>query len=158
MTANGRFQAWPWHAGTALAARAVLAPILALVGQAGQGSGAHWGHLLQFVLPGVLAQTLGLLIGVGLLAAALGVGAAWLVTAYDFPGRRALSWALLLPLAVPTYIVAYAYLDILHPLGPVQEAVRALLGYSSPREFRLPDLRSLPGAIVLLAFVLSPYV
>ncbi|HET8703795.1 iron ABC transporter permease [Castellaniella sp.] len=158
MTANGRFQAWPWHAGTALAALAVLAPILALVGQAGQGSGAHWGHLLQFVLPGVLAQTLGLLIGVGLLAAALGVGAAWLVTAYDFPGRRALSWALLLPLAVPTYIVAYAYLDILHPLGPVQEAVRALLGYSSPREFRLPDLRSLPGAIVLLAFVLYPYV
>src|SRR5690606_25368004 len=110
------------------------------------------------ILPGVLAQTLGLLIGVGLLAAALGVGAAWLVTAYDFPGRRALSWALLLPLAVPTYIVAYAYLDILHPLGPVQEAVRALLGYSSPREFRLPDLRSLPGAIVLLAFVLYPYV
>ncbi|MFC4298597.1 ABC transporter permease [Castellaniella hirudinis] len=158
MAASGRFQAWPWHAGTALAALGVLAPILALMIQAGQGSGGHWGHLLQFVLPGVLTQTLGLLAGVGLLAAALGVGAAWLVTAYDFPGRRILSWALLLPLAVPTYIVAYAYLDILHPLGPVQEAVRALLGYSSPREFRLPDLRNLPGAIVLLAFVLYPYV
>ncbi|MDY0309613.1 MAG: iron ABC transporter permease [Castellaniella sp.] len=155
---SSRLQSWPWHAGTALAALGVLAPILALVGQAGQGSGAHWGHLLQFVLPDVLAQTLGLLAGVGLLAAALGVGAAWLVTAYDFPGRKALSWALLLPLAVPTYIVAYAYLDILHPIGPLQEAIRALLGYSSPREFRLPDPRSLPGAIVLLAFVLYPYV
>ncbi|GAA0772818.1 iron ABC transporter permease [Castellaniella ginsengisoli] len=158
MTAHRRSQAWPWHAGTILAALGVLAPILALMGQAGQGSGAHWGHLLQFVLPGALVQTLALLGGVGLLAAALGVGAAWLVTAYDFPGRRVLSWALLLPLAVPTYIVAYAYLDILHPIGPVQEAVRALLGYSSPREFRLPDLRNLPGAIVLLSFVLYPYV
>ncbi|CAM3807518.1 Iron(III) transport system permease protein OS=Castellaniella defragrans OX=75697 GN=HNR28_002835 PE=3 SV=1 [Castellaniella denitrificans] len=158
MAASGRFQAWPWHAGAALAALGVLAPVLALVGQAGAGSGAHWGHLLRFVLPDALAQTLGLLAGVGLLAAALGVGAAWLVTAYDFPGRRILSWALLLPLAVPTYIVAYAYLDILHPIGPVQEAVRALLGYSSPREFRLPDPRGLPGAIVLLAFVLYPYV
>ncbi|MHA3902506.1 ABC transporter permease [Castellaniella sp. WN] len=158
MAASGRFQAWPWHAGMALAALGVLAPILALISQAGLGSGAHWGHLLRFVLPDALAQTLGLLAGVGLLAAALGVGAAWLVTAYEFPCRRALSWALLLPLAVPTYIVAYAYLDILHPLGPVQEAIRALLGYSSPREFRLPDPRSLPGAIVLLAFVLYPYV
>lgn len=156
--ATGRFQAWPWHTGTVLTALAVLAPVLALVGQAVQGSGAHWDHLLQFVLPDALAQTLFLLAGVGLLAAALGVGAAWLVTAYDFPARKVLSWALLLPLAVPTYIVAYAYLDILHPIGLVQEAVRALLGYASPREFRLPDPRSLPGAIVLLSFVLYPYV
>ncbi|CDM24546.1 Ferric iron ABC transporter, permease protein [Castellaniella defragrans 65Phen] len=156
--AGGRFQTWPWHAGTALAALGVLAPVLALVGQAGAGAGGHWSHLLRFVLPDALAQTLGLLAGVGLLAAALGVGAAWLVTAYEFPGRRILSWALLLPLAVPTYVVAYAYLDILHPIGPVQEALRALLGHASPRDFRLPDLRSLPGAIVLLAFVLYPYV
>ncbi|MFV0283789.1 MAG: ABC transporter permease [Castellaniella sp.] len=158
MAVSGRFQTWPWHAGMMLAALGVLAPVLALIGLAGQGSGAHWGHLLEFVLPGVLVQTLGLLVGVGALAAALGVGAAWLVTAYDFPGRKMLSWALLLPLAVPTYIVAYAYLDILHPLGPIQESVRALLGYASPREFRLPDLRNLSGAIVLLAFVLYPYV
>ncbi|MBV2179726.1 MAG: iron ABC transporter permease [Castellaniella sp.] len=142
----------------ATAALAVLSPVLALIGQATQGAGTHWGHLLQFVLPGVVGQTLLLLAGVGLLATALGVGGAWLVTAYDFPGRAVLSWGLLLPLSVPTYIVAYAYLDILHPIGPVQETVRALLGYSSPREFRLPDLRSLPGAIVLLAFVLYPYV
>ena len=155
---SGRFQGWPWHAGTGLAALAVLAPILALAVQAGQGSVAHWRHLLHYVLPHALTQTLGLLAGVGLLAGALGVGAAWLVTAYDFPGRRLLSWALLLPLAVPTYIVAYAYLDILHPIGPVQESLRALLGYANPREFRLPDLRNLPGAIFLLSFVLYPYV
>lgn len=142
----------------AIAALCVLAPVLSLLGQAGQGSGSHWGHLLQYVLPPVLTQTVLLLAGVGVLAAALGVGAAWLVTAYDFPGRGILSWALLLPLAVPTYIVAYAYLDILHPIGPVQDFIRSMLGYTSPRQFRLPDLRNLPGAIILLAFVLYPYV
>jgi iron(III) transport system permease protein len=66
--------------------------------------------------------------------------------------------ALLLPLAVPTYIVAYAYLDILHPVGPVQTALRDLLGFESPREFRLPDIRTMAGCVVLLAFVLYPYV
>lgn len=157
--ASGQFRAWPWHAGMAVSALAVTAPVLALLALAVSQSGeSRWGHLLQFVLPGVVGQTLLLLAGVGALAGALGVGAAWLVTAHDFPGRRILSWALLLPLAVPTYIVAYAYLDILHPIGPVQDAIRSLLGYSSPREFRLPDLRNLPGAIALMAFVLYPYV
>ncbi|NYT36802.1 iron ABC transporter permease [Allopusillimonas soli] len=122
------------------------------------GEAGHWAHLLEFVLPTALRNTVLLLLGVGILAACLGVGSAWLVTAYDFPLRAMLSWALLLPLAVPTYIVAFAYLDILHPLGPIQTLVRDLLGYDSPRQFRLPDLRSLPGAIFLLGFVLYPYV
>lgn len=103
-----------------------------------------------------LPDTAILLAGVGLLAGVVGTYAAWLVTAYDFPGRKILEWALLLPLAMPTYIVAYAYLDILHPVGPVQGAIRWLLGYSSPREFRLPDIRSMTGCIVLLGFVLFP--
>src|SRR5690606_27970058 len=90
--------------------------------------------------------------------AVLGTSTAWLVTAYDFRGRGVLEWALLLPLAVPTYIVAYAYLDILHPIGPVQGAVRFMLGYDSPRQFRLPDIRSMAGCIILLGFVLYPYV
>jgi iron(III) transport system permease protein len=81
-----------------------------------------------------------------------------MVTAYEFPGRRLLDGCLLLPLAVPTYIVAYTYLDILHPIGPVQETLRSLLGYDSPRDFRLPDIRSMPGCIVVLGFVLYPYV
>uniref|UniRef100_UPI0033411B42 ABC transporter permease n=1 Tax=Castellaniella defragrans TaxID=75697 RepID=UPI0033411B42 len=141
-----------------LAGIGVLAPIVSLLALAAQGSVGHWAHLLDYVLPAAFARTLWLLAGVGALSAALGVGGAWLVTAYDFPLRRTLSWAMLLPLAVPTYIVAYAYLDILHPIGPVQSALRALLGYDSPREFRLPDLRNLPGAIGLLGFVLYPYV
>ncbi|WP_323012770.1 iron ABC transporter permease [Castellaniella sp.] len=141
-----------------LAGVGVLAPVLALLGLAFQSSVGHWTHLLEYVLPHALVQTVLLLAGVGAVATALGVGGAWLVTAYDFPFRRTLSWALLLPLAVPTYIVAYAYLDILHPIGPVQGAIRWLLGYDSPRDFRLPDLRNLPGAILLLGLVLYPYV
>jgi len=155
---GSRAQARIWHSGMVLAGIGVLAPVLSLLGLAAQGSLEHWAHLLDYVLPGAFVRTLTLLAGVGVLSAGLGVGGAWLVTAYDFPFRRTLSWAMLLPLAVPTYIVAYAYLDILHPLGPVQGALRALLGYDSPREFRLPDLRSLPGAIGLLGFVLYPYV
>src|SRR5690606_30028463 len=132
--------------GMILAAIGVLAPIASLLGLAAQGSIEHWAHLLDYVLPDALGQTLLLLAGVGVLSAGLGVGGAWLVTAYDFPFRRTLSWAMLLPLAVPTYIVAYAYLDILHPIGPVQSALRAVLGYDGPRDFRLPDLRNMPGA------------
>lgn len=151
-------QAFPWNLGLVLIAACVLAPVLSLLGLAWQGSAAHWSHLLAYVLPDAALQTLWLLLGVGALTACLGVGSAWLMTAYDFPLRRTLSWGLLLPLAVPTYIVAYAYLDILHPIGPVQTVIRMLLGYDSPREFRLPDLRNLPGAIFLLGFVLYPYV
>ncbi len=132
--------------------------MLALGWFALQGSPGHWSHLLQYVLPAALGNTLLLLAGVGLAVTCLGVGSAWLVTAYSFPLRNTLSWALLLPLAVPTYIVAFAYLDILHPIGPVQTLIRDLLGYDSPRQFRLGDLRSLPGAIFLLGFVLYPYV
>ena len=78
------------------------------------------------------------------------------MTAYEFPTRRTPTWAL--PLAVPTHIIAFAYLDLLHPIGPIQTGLRAILGYDSPRQFRLPDLRSIQGAIFVLGFVLYPYV
>lgn len=148
----------PWLLATIAIAGLIAAPVLALIWQALHGSTGLWPHLLAYVLPQALQQTVILLAGVGVLVTVLGTSTAWLVTAYDFPGRRQLEWALLLPLAVPTYIVAYAYLDILHPLGVVQGAVRSVLGYESPREFRLPDIRSTAGCIVLLGFVLYPYV
>lgn len=147
-----------WLALSSIIAVIVAAPVVVLAWNALNGSTEHWNHLFSYVLPGAFQNTLLLLIGVGILVTSLGVGAAWLITAYQFPGRRFLSWALLLPLAVPTYIVAFAYLDILHPIGPVQGLIRELLGYDSPRQFRLPDLRSLGGAIFLLGFVLYPYV
>lgn len=148
----------PWNIATVAIALLVLAPLLALGWNALQGSDGLWSHLARHVLPRAGLNTALLLVGVGVLAAVLGAGSAWLVSAYDFRGRAVLSWALLLPLAMPTYIVAYAYLDLLHPLGPVQSLLRMLLGIDSPRDFRLPDIRSLAGCIVLLGFVLYPYV
>jgi iron(III) transport system permease protein len=147
-----------WLAGAAAVAGLVLLPFIGLLLEAIQGSAGLWSHLVSTILPTALVDTVILLGGVGLITAFLGTTSAWLVTAYTFPGRRVLEWALLLPLAVPTYVVAYAYLDLLHPIGPVQGALRWLLGYSSPRDFRLPDIRSMTGCILLLGFVLYPYV
>ncbi|MGR4871027.1 ABC transporter permease [Variovorax sp. LARHSF232] len=147
-----------WKSSSLLIALGVLAPVLSLLWLA-LGTGlAHWAHLAQYVLPQAALNTALLLAGVGVLVLVIGTGCAWLVTTCNFPGRGVLNWALLLPLAMPTYIVAFAYLDLLHPIGPVQGAIRWLLGYESPRDFRLPDLRSMPGAIFLLGFVLYPYV
>ena len=138
----------PWLLAAVLIAALVATPILALLWQALQGSSGLWPHLLAYVLPQAFLQTGMLLVGVGILVTILGTSTAWLVTAYDFPGRRLLEWALLLPLAVPTYIIAYAYLDLLHPIGWVQTTIRAALGYTSPRDLRLPDIRSMAGCIV----------
>lgn len=147
-----------WLAASGLLSLLVLAPVVALAFAAFRGSEDLWQHLIAYVLPVAVRDTLVLLTGVGLLVVTIGTGMAWLTTAYDFTGRRVIDWALLLPLAVPTYIIAYAYLDILHPVGPVQTALRVVLGIDSPRDFRLPDIRSMTGCIALLGFVLYPYV
>ena len=148
---------WP-TALASLIALCVLAPIASLLLSALSSANTQWAHLSRFVIPDAALTTQLLLTGVGVVVAMLGTGAAWLVAAFKFPGRQLLVWALLLPLAVPTYVVAYSYLDLLHPIGPLQSLIRAVLGYSSPREFRLPDARSLPGAILILGSVLYPYV
>lgn len=147
-----------WVALSAIAALIVVLPVVGLALEALKGSSGLWALLLSSILPVALVDTVILLVGVGLVTAVLGTTTAWLVTAYDFTGRRVLEWALLLPLAVPTYIIAYAYLDILHPIGSVQGTIRWLLGYETPRQFRLPDIRSMTGCILLLGFVLYPYV
>lgn len=147
-----------WAAVAIAVAVLALIPIVSLAATAFVDTGGLWGHVVQFVLPQATWNTLQLLVGAGLIATVVGTGAAWIVSAYDFKGRGVLEWALLLPLAVPTYIMAYAYLDILNPLGPVQGVLRWMLGYSSPRQFRLPDLRAMWGAILLFGFVLYPYV
>ncbi len=148
-----------WQIGAGLIALLVLLPLGLLLFTALGGDNAElWPHLLRYVLPPTVIDTLVLLTGVGALVIAIGTGAAWLVTAYDFRGRAVLDWALLLPLAVPTYIVAYAYMDLLHPIGPIQTALRTLLAIDNPRDLRLPEVRSLGGCVLLLGFVLYPYV
>lgn len=147
-----------WVLATALVLAVTLAPVASLAWTALQGEGGHWQHLLEYVLPEAARNTGLLLLGVCSISLLLGVSCAWIVTAYTFPGRRVLAWALLLPLAMPSYIIAFAYSDLLHPIGPIQTALRAMLGYESPRQWRLPDIRSLSGAAVLLGLVLYPYV
>jgi iron(III) transport system permease protein len=153
-----RFGSGVWVATASAIAAFALLPILTLLVTASEDTGTLWGHVLVYVLPQASWNTFLLLLGTGIIATSVGTGAAWLVSAYDFRGRGILEWALLLPLAVPTYIMAYAYLDVLSPLGPVQGVVRWVLGYSSPREFRLPDIRAMWGAVLIFGFVLYPYV
>jgi iron(III) transport system permease protein len=136
----------------------VLTPLGGLAYFAARGSGEVWPNLIANVLPDAIRTTVLLLLGVGVLTAMIGVGAAWLVTMFRFPGKRIFDWALLLPLAVPTYIIAYAYLDVMHPIGPVQTTLRHLLGIARPRDLWFPEIRSLHGCIFLLGVVLYPYV
>ena len=149
----------PWMVLGALAI-AVLAvmPIVALVVIAFGGDPSIWPHLLSTVLPRSTWTTVLLMLGVGVLTAIVGVSSAWLVSMCRFPGRGALEWMLLLPLAVPTYVVAYAYVEILDSLGPVQVFIRALFGFQSARDYWFPDVRTLGGAIFVMSFVLYPYV
>ena len=84
------------------------------------GTAGTWSHLASTVLPDYIVTTLWLCLGVGSLAALIGVGTAWLVTHFDFPLRRSFEWALVLPLAMPAYVMAYAYTDVLQFAGPLQ--------------------------------------
>ena len=96
--------------------------------------------------------------GVGLFTLLIGSVTAWLITMYRFPGRKVLQWALVLPLAIPTYIIAYTFVHVFEYAGPVQGTLRQLFGWSSPADYWFPELRSLPGAILVLSLVLYPYV
>jgi iron(III) transport system permease protein len=148
-------------AALAVAALVVI-PILAVVAS-GFGIGAvgteesSWGHLFRTVLPGYLGNTVLLMLGVALGVGSMGVIAAWLVTAYRFPGSRTLEWALILPLAMPAYVMAYAYTDWLQFAGPVQTTLRELTGWKA-REYWFPEIRSLYGAAAMFSFALYPYV
>ena len=136
----------------------VALPLIALAVIAAGSSGEVWPHLFRTVLPRAVVTTFLLIAGVGASTATIGVGAAWLVSMCRFPGRGLFEVALVLPLAVPTYIVAYAYVEFLDFTGPVQSAVRDLFGFHSARDYWFPEIRSLPGAIFVMTMVLYPYV
>lgn len=114
-------------------------------------------HLWNTVLPEYLFNSFAIAAIVAVLGATLGVGCAWLVAAFDFPGKRIFEWALVLPLAMPAYVVAYAYTDFLQFSGPVQSGLRALFGWQA-HDYWFPQIRSVGGAGVLFALVLYPYI
>ena len=127
----------------------------ALVGESRDASGgAAIGALAQTVLPMYIANTGLLMVLTGAIAGVTGTGCAWLVAATRFPGRRILSWALVLPLALPAYLSAYIYAGMLDFAGPVQSALRGWGGWSAG-EYWFPDIRSLPGGAFVLGFAVS---
>lgn len=145
-------------AALALAALAGL-PIAAIGWAALRGAGASesLSALAATVLPTYVANTLLLMALTGVIAAVTGTGCAWLVAATRFPGRRLLSWALVLPLALPAYLAAYIYADMLDFAGPVQSALRGVTGWRAD-SYWFPDIRSLGGGALVLGLVLYPYV
>lgn len=154
-----RHRPLPWLVLCALLVGILVSvPVLAVVAEVfAPGTSDTWSHLASTVLPDYLWSTLWLCVGVGLGSGCLGVGAAWLVTRYDFPWRATLEWALVLPLAVPTYVMAYTYTDLLQFVGPVQTWLRDTFGWTRA-DYWFPDVRSLGGAVVMFALVLYPYV
>ena len=135
-----------------------LGPIIAIAVIAFQPSGDTWPHLIRNVLPGAVQSTVGLMLGVGLITLVIGTGTAWLVTMYRFPGRRYFQWLLILPMAMPTYIIAYCYLELFDYSGGVQTGMRGLFGWRNAQDYWFPDIRSLGGAIFVMSAVLYPYV
>lgn len=134
----------------------ILAPLAAVLAFATADTGGLWAHLRATLLETYVVNSVMLVSGVVAVAALLGVGLAWLVTMHDFPGRRLLEYALILPLAMPAYILAYAWTDMLQVTGPVQEGLRQVTGWSV-RDYWFPEIRSLGGAIFVLSLALFPY-
>lgn len=121
------------------------------------GTSATWAHLAATVLPEYIANSVWLCAGVGGGVALVGVTTAWLTAMHDFPGRRVFEWALVLPLAVPAYVMAYVYTDFLQFVGPVQTFLRASFDWAHG-DYWFPDIRTLPGAMLMFVCVLYPYV
>ena len=140
-----------------LVALLFIAPIAAVVFSIFGPDTGTWSHLASTVLPDYIVNTLWLLAGVAAGVVFLGVGAAWLVSMCRFPGAGLFEWLLVLPLAMPAYVIAYAYTDFLQFAGPVQTSLRELTGWRV-REYWFPEIRSLGGAIAMFSLVLYPYV
>lgn len=155
---GARFRLDAWSLGALAIAAVVLAPMLAVVWIAFHPTENIWPHLISTVLPRYFFATLRLMLGVGLLTAAMGTGAAWLVTMFRFPGSRVLDYALLFPLAIPAYVGAYALVDFLDYSGPLQIALRASFGWATARDYWFPEIHSELAAIVVLSAALYPYV
>ncbi len=154
----GRPTGAAWLVGVAmLAALLVILPLLAVLANLLAPTGETWAHVAGRLVPRYLLNTVWLALGVGVLTTAVGVGAAWLVVFYRFPGVRLVEWALILPLAIPAYVLTYAYYDLLGFSGPVQSTIRAVTGLG-PREYWFPNLASVGGAIFILAVAFYPYV
>ena len=144
--------------GALFIAAIIAIPILTIFYMALSSEKNIWPHLSSTVLPGYITTTLIVLFGVGLITLVLGIGLAWIVTVYNFPFRRILEWLCLIPLAMPTYIIAYTYGEIFDYPGFLQSSLRFIFGWQSYKDYWFPDIYSNGGVIFVMSFVLYPYV
>ena len=147
-----------WSVPVIIVALIIIAPVLAIFYSAFLGDTSLWPHLFSTVLPRYTYNTLILMFGVGVLSLIFGVSSAWVVTRYNFPLKFLFEWALLLPAAVPAYIIAYTYTDIFEYAGPFQNMLRSIFGWTSANDYWFPNIRSMGGAILVMSSVLYPYI
>ena len=146
-----------WQPGIVLTALIFAIPVITVAGFLFQPSGDIWQHLAETVLADYLTNSALLMLGVGLGTFSIGVTCAWLTSVCQFPGKQIFVWALLLPLAMPAYIIAYTYTGMFDFAGPVQTAIRDWTGWGYG-DYYFPEVRSIGGAIAMFSFVLFPYV
>ncbi|MGQ0663761.1 MAG: ABC transporter permease [Pseudomonadota bacterium] len=146
-----------WSLPAIAIALVVAAPVLVVFANLLLPSGGAWAHLAETTLADLVANTLLLMLGVAVGCATIGVGTAWLVTMCRFPGSRLCEWMLLLPMAMPAYIMAYTYTDLLQFTGPLQGFLREAMGWRAG-DYWFPDIQSLYGAVAILTLALYPYV
>ena len=147
-----------WSISVAVIAIIIITPVLAIFYSAFLGDTSLWPHLFSTVLPRYVANTLLLMLGVGCLSLFFGVSTAWIITRYDIFFKSIFEWALLLPAAVPAYIIAYTYTDIFEYAGPVQGILRDFFGWENSQDYWFPNIRSMGGAILVMSSVLYPYI
>ena len=152
-------QRWSFSFITAtLIAFIFIFPIASIVWLSFSVETLQWRHLMSTVLPRYLANSLVLMAGVGFVSLFLGTSLAYLVTNIKFPGAKVIKYALFLPLTMPSFIAAYAWVELLEYAGPLQTSLRTTMGWTSARDYWFPDIRSRFGAILVLSFALYPYV
>ena len=145
-----------WSVAVIGSALLLALPVLTVFLGALHPAGEVWRHLADTVLSDYMLNSVLLMLGVGAGTLLIGVPVAWLTATCEFTGRRCFEWALLLPMAIPAYIIAYTYTGLLDFAGPVQSVLRDLFGWTR-QDYVFPEVRSLPGAVLMLTLVLYPW-
>jgi len=146
-----------WNIWTLVIALLVSIPVITVAANIFIPSGDIWQHLASTVLPEYIKNSILLMFGVGAGVFIIGVGTAWLVTMCRFPGSKWFNWMLILPMAVPAYLMAYTYTDFLAYTGPLQSLLRDITGWGLG-DYYFPNVRSIGGAVIMMSFVFFPYV
>ncbi|MBQ0833777.1 iron ABC transporter permease [Marinobacter sp.] len=147
-----------WLFSALLTTAIVALPVLSVIFLAFFPEENIWPHLIDTTLPRYLVTTIKLMAGVGAITLVIGLSTAWAVTMCEFPGRKFFEWAMLLPFAVPAYVIAYVYTSLLDYAGPIQGAMRDVFGWTNAADYWFPEIRSLEGATLMIGLVLYPYV